>query len=200
MEIGKYYKRNQVKLEVVDDATWAAAIEKCRYHINGRIYGRTNKGAHTGVRLGMDPYDYYLTYAYESIILGTWEWKDEYTLSQQLIRIADSTISTEVEKVKTKKSSGNKVILSDSIDSWFADDQGDSETDNIQEILDNKKISVIEECIKGNHDFESFWECIKEGMRAKEIADFMEKSPKQVYKIQERFVKKIKESTYFDEL
>lgn len=70
----------------------------------------------------------------------------------------------------------------------------------VKEILYNKKVSVIEESIKGDEDFESFWECVKDGMKALQIAEFMDKMPKQVYKIQERFVKKIKESSYFEDL
>jgi hypothetical protein len=200
LETGKHYKKNSKKLAVVEDAVWAAAIEKCRIHICLRIRGRTITGAHTDARLGMDPYDYYLTYAYDSLIFGTWEWKDDYTLSEQMIRIIESTVSTEVDKVKTKKASANKVLSSDSNDFWFAAHAEDIEPDMVREILHNKKVSVIEELIKGNEDFENFWECVKDGMKTPQIAEFMEKTPRQVYKIQERFVKKIKESLYFEDL
>lgn len=200
METGKHHKKNSKKLAVVEDAVWAAAIEKCRIHISMRINGRTKTGAHTDVRLGMDPFDYYLTYAYDALIFGTWEWKDEYTLSQQMIRIIESTISTEVEKVKTKKAAANKIVSSDSSDFWFVTESEDPKPDMVKEILHNKKVSVIENSIKGNEDFESFWECVKDGMKTPQIAEFMEKIPNQVYKIQERFVKKIKESSYFEDL
>ena len=200
MDTGKYYKRNSKRLEEVEEMVWAAAIEKCRVHICMRINGRTKTGAHTDTRLGTDPFDYYLTYAYDALIFGTWEWKEEYSLSQQMIRIIESTISTEVAKVKTKKASANKVISSDSIDFWFAVDSEDTGPDMVKEILHNKKVSVIEEAIKGDEDFESFWECVKDGMKAPQIAEFMDKITKQVYKIQERFVKKIKESPYFEDL
>jgi len=147
----------------------------------------------------MDPFDYYLTYAYDALILGTWEWKDDYSLSQQMIRIIDSTISTEVDKVKTKKATASKIVSSDSSDFWFADSE-DTEPDMVKEILHNKKVSVIEESVKGDENFEIFWECVKDGMKTAQIAEFMEKTPKQVYKIQERFVRRIKESPYFEDL
>lgn len=200
METGKYFKKNSKKLELVEEAIWAAALEKCRIHIGMRIRGRTNSGAHTDARLGMDPLDYYLSYAYDAIIQGTWEWKDEYSLSQQMIRIIESTISTEVDKVKTKKSAENKIISSGSTDFWVATDLEDTQDNMVEQILNDKKVSVIDESIKGNEDFECFWECVKDGMRTIQIAEFMEKTPKQVYKIQERFVKKIKESIYFEDL
>lgn len=200
MDTGKHYKKNNKRLEKVEEAVWAAAIEKCRVHICMRINGRTKTGAHTDTRLGMDPFDYYVTYAYDALIFGTWEWKEEYSLSEQMIRIIESTISTEVDKVKTKKAAGNKVVSSDSSEFWFTTDLEETEPDMVKEILHNKKVSVIEESIKGNEDFESFWECVKDGMKAPQIAEFMEKTRKQVYKIQERFVKKIKESPYFEDL
>lgn len=200
METGKYYKKNSKRLEEVEEAIWAAAIEKCRVHIYMRINGKTRTGAHTHTRLGMDPFDYYLTYAYEAIIFGTWDWKEKYSLSEQMIRIIESTISTEVEKVSTKKAASNKVISSASSDFWFASDSEEIGPDMVKEILHNKKVSVIEELIKGNGDFESFWECVKDGMKTRQIAEFMDKVPKQVYKIQEQFVKKIKESQYFEDL
>lgn len=199
METGRYYNKNNKKLTKVDDSTWAAAIEKCRIHIRMRISRKTKTGAHTDVRLGMDPFDYYLTYAYDALILGTWEWKDDYSLSQQMIRIIDSTISTEVDKVKTIKATASKIVSSDSSDFWFADSE-DTEPDMVKEILHNKKVSVIEESVKGDENFEIFWECVKDGMKTAQIAEFMEKTPKQVYKIQERFVRKIKESPYFEDL
>jgi len=200
LETGKHYKKNSKRLAEVEETVWAAAIEKCRVHVHFRINGRTKIGAHTDTRLGMDPYDYYLTYAYDALIFGAWEWKEEYSLSEQMIRIIESTISTEVDKLKTKKAAANKTVSSFSSDFWFAADSEEEDPGMVEEILNNKKVSVIEESIKGNEDFESFWECVKDGMRPQQIAEFMEKMPKQIYKIQERFVKKIKESTYFEDL
>lgn len=200
MKKGEHFKKNQQKLEDVTDLQWATAIEKCRVQIDSRIKYRTERGAHSEARLGMDPYDYYLSYAYDAILLGNWEWKDEYTLSQQMIRIADSTMSTEVEKVKTKRAKERKVVSMDGDDMFFVDDPDAGQPDMVREILFNKKISVIEELIKGNEEMENFWECVKDGMKTTHIADYMEKTPRQIYKIQERFVRKIKESHYFEDL
>ena len=144
LETGKYYKKNSRRLEEVQDAVWAAAIEKCRVHICMRIGGRTKTGAHTATRLGMDPVEYYLTYAYDALIFGTWEWKEDYSLSQQMIRIIESTISTEVEKVKTKKAAGNTVVSTDPNDFWFAADSEDAVPDMIKEILDTSRLSKVE--------------------------------------------------------
>jgi hypothetical protein len=126
--------------------------------------------------------------------------EDRYTLSQEMIRIADSTISTEVEKVQTQKAKKSKVVSINEDDMFFLEDTDAGQPDMVEEILFNKRVSIIEELIKDNDEMRNFWECVKEGMKAKGIAEFMEKTPKQIYKIQERFVKKIKESTYFEDL
>lgn len=199
MSHGKFFINNKNKLETVEESQWAAAIEKCRRHIELRIKYKTKTGAHSEARLGMDPYDYYISFAYDSIIFGIWEWKDKYTLSQQMIRIADSTMSTEVEKVKTKKALEHKILSMDSVDMFFIQDPDEGQPDFATEILFNKRVTVIEELISGNEDLEIFWECVKDGMKAAQVAEFMERTPKQIYKIQERFVKKIKESSYFED-
>lgn len=200
MEPGKYFNNNQKKLQALSEDQVAAAIEKCRVHIGLRINKRTSFGAHTAARLGMDPYDYYVSYAYDAILFGHWEWKDKYTFSQQMIRIAESTISTEVEKVKTKKAKDHKVVLKDPGDFLFVADPEADQPDMVTEILINKKISIIEETIKGDADMENYWECIKEGMKTDEIAEFLEKTSRQVYKLKEKFVEKIKQSPYFEDL
>jgi len=199
-ETGKYFEKNHKKLESVPDIEqqWAMALDKCRDHINFRLKKRTVFGAHTEARLGENPLDYYISYSYDAILSGRWEWKDKYTLSEQMILIADSTISTEVEKVQTKKAKENKVVY-DGLDSLFyLQDPLPDELDMVKEILINKQISVIVESINENSDFAIFWECVKEGMKSNEIATFMEKTPKQLYKLREGFIKKIKESPYFE--
>jgi RNA binding exosome subunit len=60
-----------------------------------------------------------------------------------------------------------------------------------------KKISIIEEAIKGDENLEMFWECVKEGMKREAVADFMEKKPKQVDKLREKLISKIKSSPHF---
>lgn len=202
METGKYFEKNHKRLDSVIDIEhqWAIALDKCREHIQIRLKRRTTYGAHTAERLGENPCDYYTSYAYEAILSGRWEWKDNHTLSEQLILVADSTISTEVEKMESKKEKNNTVKLAydDAVTLFYDQDTLPDKIDMVKEILINKQISIIEETIKGNNDFENFWECVKDGMKRTEIATFMEKTPKQVDKVRERFIKKIKESPYFE--
>lgn len=181
------------------ESEWALALKKCQKHIVYKIGKRTIYGAHTVARLGVDPIDYYTHYAYDAILSGRWEWKDGNTLSHQLILIIDSTISTEVEKTKTDKAVDEPQMISfDNSESQFYELVDSSyQLDAAKEALLNVQINVIEDGIKGDEDLEFFWECIKEGMKRSDIAAFMEKTTKQVDKIREKFVKKIKASSYF---
>ena len=200
MERGKYIIKNHKKLDALADPEhqWAVALEKCREHIRIRLKRRITFGAHTERRLGEDPYTYYISYAYDAILSGRWEWKQEHTLSEQMILIADSTISTEVEKVQTKKASEIKVVYDDLETMFYEQDPVSAEPDMVREIVINKQISTIEETIKGDEKLEYFWECVKEGMKRTEIAAFMEITPKQQDKLRERFINKIRKSSYFE--
>lgn len=197
MERGKHLKSNLKKLEFVTDDQWIKALKKCKDHIERRLRRRTLFGAHTEERLGKDPLDYYVEYATDAIIEGEWEWKEGRTLGQQLIRIADNRIGKEVEKYKTE-SGGEFSMAADEIDETFYDDDLPPDQPTlVQEAVFSKKITIIEEAIKGDENLEMFWECVKEGMKREEIAIFMEKKPRQVDKLREKLINKIKNSPHF---
>lgn len=200
MERGKHIVKNHRKLDGLADAEheWAVALEKCREHIRIRLKRRTTFGAHTEARLGEDPYTYYISYAYDAILSGRWEWKDGHSLSEQMILIADSTISTEVEKSQTKKPGEKKVVYDDLETMFYLQDTLPNEKDMVRDILIDKQISVIEELIKGDQKLEYFWECVKEGMKRPEIAVNMEITLKQQDKLRERFINTIRKSSYFE--
>lgn len=202
LEPGRYFIENHKRLDSITDieAEWASALDACKNHIQYRLKKRTSFGAHTATRLGENPIDYYVSYAYDAILSGRWEWKKEFTLAQQLIRIADSTISTEVEKTKTAKAlDGEGGVIYDDMDLRFYDQDPLPDSFELgKEILIDKQILVIEEAIKGDADLEFFWECVKEKMKRDAIASLMEKTPKQLDKLRERFIRKIKSSPYFE--
>lgn len=198
LETGKFFEKNHKRLDSLanNELEWALALKKCQKHIIYKIGKKTLYGAHTVARLGVDPIEYYINYAYDAILSGRWEWKESNSLSDQLILIADSTISTEVEKTKTGKATYEPHLVN--LDLTFYDLVDPSyQLDASKEVLFNAQIKVVEECIKGDEDLEIFWECTKDGMKRVDIAEFMEKTTKQVDKIREKFVKKIKASSYF---
>lgn len=199
MERGKHLKHNQEKLDATSDinSEWVKALEKCRDHVKIRLRKRTVFGAHTEERLGGDPIDYYVSFAYDAILDGHWEWKEGRTLSQQMIRIADNRIGKEVEKYHTEPDN-NFSMTGDEIDMMFySTDPLPGEPSFLEEISFNKQISIIEGSVQGDENLEMFWECVKDGMKRVDIADFMEKTPKQVDKMREKLVNKIKNSPYF---
>lgn len=114
-----------------------------------------------------------------------------------MIVIADSTISTEVEKMSSK--SAGKIPVSYEDPAVFYDTDTIPDTlEYTQEVIIDKQISIIEDAIKGDNDLEFFWECIKEEMKTAEIADLMGKTTKQLEKLRARFINKIKKSPYFE--
>lgn len=145
----------------------------------------------------MDPVEYYISYAYDALLDGDWEWKDGRTLEQQLSRIAENRIGKEVEKAKTGFK-GKFAMAGEDIDEYFYGDEPlPGEPTMIQEAVFGKKIAIIEEAVKGDENLENFWECVKEGMKRNEIAEFMELQPKQVDKLREKLINKIKDSPHF---
>ncbi|PWV55523.1 hypothetical protein [Chitinophaga sp. S165] len=202
IELGKHLKWNQRKLDKLPDQerAWAAAIEKCRRHINIRLYKKTHFGAHAEARLGMDAMDYYVGYAIDAVLDGRWQWKDEYTLSQQLTRIAESVISKEVEKYETERKNQEPIVVSyNDLETLLYDQEAipPSFNDMDQMILE-QKIEAIESIISGDTELEVFWDSVKEGGKPAEIAVILEMTPHQVYKLRDRFKSKIQTSPYFE--
>lgn len=197
MERGKHLESNLKKLESVTDVQWTKALEKCKKHVVTRLRKRTLFGAHAEERLGMDPVDYYVSFAYDAIIDGHWEWKDGRTLGQQMVRIAENRIGKEVEIYKAGHNGQFSMAGEDIDDFFYAEDPPPGEPNLVQEAVFGKKISIIEEAIKGDENLEMFWECVKEGMKREAIAEFMEKKPKQVDKLREKLINKIKSTPHF---
>jgi len=194
MEEGPFYNANQEKIQDVSEKMWANVLKKCYRHVRIRINQKTLFGAHTDKNLGENPEDYYVSYAYKSLLTGKWEWKDEYDLLSQLVRIIDSRISTEVDKTKTEKHASIKIQSTD--DSNYLDNVSATINDNDPDKEDEykRKVCQIENAIKGDADLLFFWECVKEGKKRAEIANLIECSPRQFDKLRERFIRTVRKS------
>ena len=205
IETGEYFDWNHQKLDALPnlEGEWAAAIEKCRREVSIRLCRRMHFGAHSATRLGVDAIVYYVQFAYDAILNGTWQWKDDFTLSQQLCRIAGSVIDTEVKKFKTEQQKSVQQVkyagtFDDLTTYLYQPDELPATFNDMDQLILDKKIQDIEDIIKGNTNCEVFWECIKEGMKPAEIALIMDKTKDQVYKLREVFIKKIQSSPYFE--
>lgn len=191
MELGQYYISNQKKFASVLDTDWKVALDKCREHIVWKLKQKTLFGAHTAANLGTEPIDYYLELAYSKLIEGEWEWKNEYNLSEQMIRIVNSHTSKEVKRIKTSKAESFKIVYED-IESQFyeiEDEAPDIEGMKVYE----KNVEVIDEAVKGDINLEILWDALKEGKKRAEIADLLDMQPKQFDKLKEKLIKKVKD-------
>lgn len=190
MIIGQYYQRNRQKLALVTEAKWREALAKCERHIEIKLRQKTLYGVHAASNLGADPVDHYMSLAYEKIISGEWEFQDGRDISEQLIRIINSYISKAVEHSNTKKAETLKIKYDD-IESEFYE----REYNNV-DIEDEKNysnmIAAIGDAVKGDIELEIIWDAIKEGKERAEIADLLDKTPRQFDKLREKLMKLVK--------
>ena len=192
MDVGRHYQSNQRRLELVSEEEWVIALEKSRKHLKLRIKQKTLYGAHSEENLGDDPYDYYTSFAYEAILSGRWEWKSEFSLADQMIRIINSRISEEVEKVKREKSAVLEIEYVDIEDELYnvgvpAYDPSREEAEEWE-----RQVRTIEDAIVGDDNLIFFWTCIKDGYKRVETADLMDLKPRQLDKVRERFVRTVR--------
>ena len=188
MALGRYYDANAKKIKSLTDDDWRVAIKKCQEHVRWKVRQRTLYGAHAPERLGMDPIDYYVDLAHEKVIAGDWEWKDQFTISEQMIRIADSHISTEVEKSKTKKAESVSIRFTDEIELYEVED----DFDEAQEKEFQDRFDAVDKAVAGEKELEELWECVKAGYKRSEIAELMSLKPRQLDKLKERLVERVR--------
>jgi len=200
-EIGKFYEANSKKASEITPLEWKIAFIKCEEHLKYRLKMKTLYGAHTEKNLGTEAKNYYMCFAVDSLLLGNWEWKDEFDLPQQLIRIIDSRISTVVKSYKLQKEKKDKKIengfFPETVEIEYRDVEldfyklsGDFDFDYEDAEKYEKQVSEIESKITSNKDdnLGFFWECIKEGKKRSEISELMNMTPKQIDKLKEKLL------------
>jgi hypothetical protein len=212
MEKGKFYDSNYVRLGHLSDDDWRIALAKCKEHIKFRLQQKTLSGAHSPSNLGADPVDHYLGLAYEKIMYGDWEWKIEYSLVEQMIRIVNSSMSKQVEKVvsssalqhentddisdefkeyaTSSKAQPVKIIYED-IEEEFYDVVSPVES-TLENTINEAQLQAIETAASGDEDLEYIVEGLKEGKKRAELADLLGISLRQFDKLREKLIRKIK--------
>lgn len=200
-DLGDFYEFNFRKLADVSPLEWKLALIKCEKHLDIRLKMKTLYGAHTAKNLGIDPKEYYMNFAEDALIFGYWQWKDDFDLSEQLIRIIDSRVTTVVKSYKSRKLKNERKIeeglAPDTIEIDYRDVELDfynlsscDEFDTSKADEYEQKIIEIEKIIKSHKDenVDFLWECIKEGKKRNEISDLMGVTPKQLDKIREKLM------------
>jgi len=195
MDLGKHYKNNQKSLDALSDDDLRVAFKKCKNHISIRLKQKTIYGAHTDKNLGEPPLDYYFNTALEKLISGAWEWKDGRDLPEQLIRIVDSQITKEVKKVTTKKHQNFKIEYED-IENTFYYLGEIPENVEAKEAEYEQKLKLIEDAIVDDDELIEFFEALKAEYKPAEIAELLGKTTKQLGKIKERLLRKVKSHVY----
>lgn len=203
-EKGIHFKSNSKKLDNVNDVEWTIALKQASEHLELRLRNRTKFGAHTIENLEVPAKEYYLNFAYMSIIYGRWEWKDKYTLPQQLIRIINSTMSTVIEtfvKAKTKNQERlqeGRYTLTTSVETRDIESTFyDLETDELDEeslLKTEAEYNELDDFVRksGDSDFQMLWECVKEGYNRRETSVLMDLTPRQLDKLKERFLRQVR--------
>jgi ribosome-associated translation inhibitor RaiA len=189
MEVGKHYSQNYKKLGQVTEQDWKVALKKCKRHIKLRLRAKTLSGAHSAPVLGGDPVDHYLGMAYEKLLAGTWEWKDEYSLAEQMIRIIDSQISKQVEKAKTRQAQERQVVFRDMETCFY--DVVDLPLTPHEEIMMDAQLKAIEKAVDGDEQLLFIVEALKEGKKRAEIAELLDITPRQLDKLKEKIKRRI---------
>lgn len=197
MEIGKFFEQNQNRINQLSDDDWRVALTKCKEHIRWKLKQKTLSGVHAAANLGADPIDHYLGVAYEKIISGEWEWKEKYTLEDQMIRIVNSYISKAVEKAEKVDEEAFKIVYKDINVEFYEEEEPPK--NNRDAIMYDAKIQSIYTAAAGDVQLEFIVEAIKEGKKRVEIADLLEITPRQLDKLKEKLIRRATKATITSE-
>ena len=192
MELGKYYQRNQEKLALITSSQWEEALAKSIRYIEVKLRKKTLYGAHAGSRLGAEAVDHYVSLAYEKIISGEWEFKDNMDLAEQMIRIIGSYISKAVEHSKTDKAAALKFEYVPIEDVFYKREIDSGEGNAIYEKMYALMIEGVDEAAENDIELTVIWEAIKEGKTRSEIAALLDKDPRQFDKLREKLINMVK--------
>ena len=203
-DVGVHFESNSLKLDKTSRVEWEIALRKAEKHLAYRLWNKTKFGAHSIENLHVPAKEYYLNFAYMSIINGSWEWKEEYDLPEQLIRIINSRISTVVEayrkaklKNEQRRSEGRyEITIAEKavdVEGTFYDLRGEELSE--EELLKiESEYEIIEKFAWESDDQNiiDFWECVKERYTRGEIAEYIGVTPKQLDKVKEKFLRQIR--------
>ncbi len=192
------------KLHKLQDEDVLEAIKQLTHHVKARLrfnslIDRTKNGAHGEKNLGMNAIDYYVGESIKKLYdPNGWDWKfEKYSLTEQLIRIANKLISDKVKSYKEKKDS---LPIFDERD---ASDIYDLSQIALEQINGNEQvylrlIELAHEVSKDDDNLYYFTIRYFEKAGFSIIAEEMSLSIEQVYVLRKKLVRKL--SNYKEEL
>jgi hypothetical protein len=178
-----YFQKRLIlaRLNAISDQEWDEICTRCKSLLSKKLH-YTSFGAHSEKELGMPAVDYYLHEAIGKIFSFEWEWKfEKYSIVDQILRIANSLISKNVDKYRLKDEKGHiETRLDDSFEINLFDEVYDDKWDDL--------VLCIERIIEGDLDLKMLWESIKEGLKSNEIAELFDKPVKYIYRQNEKLI------------
>lgn len=178
------------RLEAVTDAEWEAAMKRLADYITWVLRGRTAYGAHSEKELGAKAVTFYMQEAYLKLAEYVWEWKEEHTLEEQLMRIASSLIQKREEKYQRKALGITEIRIDGTTESWL---RGGLEPE--EERLLDVAYEKAEKAVKGDAELERFLEAIEQCRTCKEMCEYLGCDINTIYNTKKRFVRRLKANT-----
>ena len=176
------------KLERVTDAEWEKAMATLSDYITWKLRGRTLYGAHSEKELGQRAVSFYMREAYLKLAEYVWEWKEEHTLEEQLMRIASNLIQKREDKYRRNAGLGFKI--QDSRLDIEAVIPGGLEPE--EERLLDVAYEKAEAAVKGDAELERFLEAIAACNSCKDMCEYLNCDISAIYNTKKKFVRRLK--------
>lgn len=187
-----YKEFNLKRLNGVSEKEWREALDEVTAYLRWRLAGKTQRGAHSELELGMPALDYYQEEAVVKLIEGEWKWQERFTLGKQLERIAADLVTKQVQKwerahpMLTEDGSLKELVelrdperLPDNID-----DDGKEELDDTY--------NLVYELVEDDEELTIFVGAIEYCGNLKDLPEHTGWEMKKVYRMMEKLMRRIK--------
>ena len=171
------------KLDRVTDAEWERAMKTLSDYITWKLRGRTLYGAHSEQELGQRAVSFYMREAYLKLAEYVWEWKEEHTLEEQLMRIASSLIQKREEKYV--RNAEHRTLRMD-MDAIFA-----SGLEPEEERLLDIAYEIAEAAVKGDAELERFLNAIEMCRSCDEICEYLSCDKATIYNLRRKLIRRL---------
>lgn len=172
------------RLQRITDDEWRKALKELAIYITWKVGGRTQYGAHSDSELGMTALDFYRGEAVAKLCSCEWEWKEEFSLAEQLKAIAGSKISMQVDHYKRKRKWVTSIDSLEKADGLaYLDDENES----------NEFYEELRSYTQGDEDLELYIQAVHDNNSNEEICSYLGITDiQQVYNMQRKLKRRIK--------
>lgn len=198
-----YKEFNSKRLNGVSEKEWREALDEVTAYLRWRLAGKTQRGAHSELELGMPALDYYQEEAVVKLIEGEWKWQERFTLGKQLERIAADLVTKQVQKWERMHGTADSETNTDCTN--FTDgfvrpklelvelrepERLPDTMDDGQEELD-ETYEVVMALVADNEELTLYVQAIQECNSFFDLPDKMGIPIKRVYRLQEKLMRRI---------